>query len=61
MRILLIEDDATLQRVMSRALTDAGYRVDGAQTAHAGEHLWRVQAYDAILLDLNLPREDAGR
>ena len=61
MRILLIEDDATLQRVMSRALTDAGYRVDGAQTAHAGEHLWRVQAYDAVLLDLNLPREEGSK
>ncbi len=61
MRILLIEDDATLQRVMSRALTDAGYRVDGAQTAHAGEHLWRVQAYDAILLDLKWRREEGSK
>lgn len=55
MRILLIEDDAVLQAVMVRSLTDAGHRVDAANHLHEGAHFWQVQSYDAVLLDLNLP------
>jgi two-component system, OmpR family, response regulator len=54
-RILLIEDDAVLQTVMLRSLSDAGHRVDAASDLSAGAHFWRVQTYDAVLLDLNLP------
>ena len=55
MRILLIEDDAVLQTVMLRSLTDAGHRVDAASHLEEGAHFWQVQRYDAVLLDLNLP------
>jgi DNA-binding response OmpR family regulator len=55
MRILLVEDDAVLRDVMMRSLGDAGYRVDYATTVEEAEHFWRVQTYDAVLLDLNLP------
>ena len=55
MRILLIEDDAVLQSVMLRSLTDAGHRVDAASHLEEGAHFWQVQRYDAVLLDLNLP------
>ena len=55
MRILLIEDDAVLQTVMSRSLTDAGHRVDAASHLEEAAHFWQVQAYDVVLLDLNLP------
>lgn len=55
MRILLIEDDAVLQAVMMRSLSDAGHRVDVAGHLQDGAHFWRVQTYDAVLLDLNLP------
>lgn len=55
MRILLIEDDAVLQTVMLRSLSDAGHRVDAASHLEAGAHFWKVQRYDAVLLDLNLP------
>jgi DNA-binding response OmpR family regulator len=54
-RILLIEDDAVLQAVMLRSLSDAGHRVDAASHLEEGAHFWQVQAYDAVLLDLNLP------
>ncbi len=63
MRILLVEDDPVLQGVMLRSLTDAGHRVDGAGDYDSADHLWRVQSYDAVLLDLNLPqnqRAEAG-
>ena len=55
MRILLIEDDAVLCDVMLRSLRDASHRVDVANNVEDADHLWRVQLFDAVLLDLNLP------
>ena len=55
MRILLIEDDAALRDVMLRSLSDAGHRVDVAANMDDARHWWRVQVYDSVLLDLNLP------
>ena len=55
MRILLVEDDAVLRNVMLRSLVDAGHRVDVATTMDEARHWWRVQVYDSVLLDLNLP------
>lgn len=55
MRILLVEDDPVLQAVMLRSLTEAGHRVDAAGHLGQADHFWRVQPYDAVLLDLNLP------
>jgi len=55
MRILLVEDDVVLQGVVLRSLHDAGHRVDVAGNVEEAEHLWRVQPFDAVLLDLNLP------
>ena len=61
MRILLVEDDPVLQAVMLRSLADAGHRVDPASDLATATHLWRVQSFDAVLLDLNLPLSDRGR
>ena len=55
MRILLIEDDPTLRDVMSQKLVDTGNRVDTAGDLATAHHLWTVQAFDVVLLDLNLP------
>jgi DNA-binding response OmpR family regulator len=55
MRILVIEDDDILRGVMLRSLRDCGHRVDEAATMEEADHLWRVQAFDVMLLDLNLP------
>ena len=55
MRILLIEDDAVLRQVMCTSLTDCGHRVDEAANLADADTLWRVQPFDAVLLDLNLP------
>lgn len=55
MRILLVEDDAVLRNVMMSSLCEAGHRVDLATTLEQAEHYWRVQPFDAVLLDLNLP------
>ncbi len=58
MRILLVEDDKLLCSVMARALREGGYLVDTASTLGDAQHLWMVQAYDAVLLDLNLPLDN---
>jgi DNA-binding response OmpR family regulator len=55
MRVLIVEDDAVLSDVIADTLVQAGHRVDTAATVAATGHLWRVQAFDAVLLDLNLP------
>ena len=59
MRILLIEDDAVLCDMMQRSMRDAGHRVDLARTLEQAAHYWRVQPFDAVLLDLNLPQTEA--
>lgn len=56
MRILLVEDDAVLREVVLRSLTAQGHRVDVATSVDDARHWWRVQTYDAVLLDLNLPQ-----
>jgi len=61
MRILLVEDDVVLCDVMLRSLGDAGHRVDVAGTLEEAEHLWLVQEFDAVLLDLNLPHSQHPR
>jgi len=55
MRILLIEDDPTLRDVMTQKLVDTGNRVDTAGDLATARHLWTVQSFDVVLLDLNLP------
>jgi DNA-binding response OmpR family regulator len=55
MRILLIEDDAVLSDMMLRSLRYANHRVDLATNVEDADHLWRVQLFDAVLLDLTLP------
>ena len=55
MRILLVEDDPSLLDVMQSSLAQLGHRVEAASTLAHARHWWRVQAFDAVLLDLNLP------
>ncbi len=61
MRILLVEDDQDLQRVLKRALGDAGYVVDAASDGEEGHFLGETEPYDAVFLDLGLPKIDGVR
>ena len=56
MRILLVEDDPVLCDVVQRSLGQNGHRVEAARTLDDARHWWRTQPFDAVLLDLNLPR-----
>jgi two-component system OmpR family response regulator len=61
MRILLVEDDADLQRLLKKALVDAGYVVDTASDGEEGHFLGETEPYDAVILDLGLPKMDGVR
>jgi two-component system OmpR family response regulator len=58
MRILLVEDDMDLQRLLKKALGDAGYVVDVAADGEEGHFLGDTEPYDAVVLDLGLPKID---
>src|SRR6218665_1075563 len=55
MRILLVEDDLTLRSIVTSSLVQAGHRVDPAADLAQARWLWRMQEFDAVLLDLSLP------
>ncbi len=57
-RILIIEDDEEILRVLNRVLTYEGYIVDTALTGKAGLTLAGEQRPDLVILDLMLPNMD---
>ena len=58
MRLLVVEDDPDLNRQLSTALTDAGYVVDRAFDGEEGHFLGETEPYDAVILDIGLPKMD---
>jgi two-component system OmpR family response regulator len=58
MRILVVEDDPDLNRQLSEALKTAGYVVDSAKDGEDGHFLGDTEPYDAVVLDIGLPRMD---
>ena len=58
MRILLVEDNRRLSAALKASLVDAGYAVDAAYDGMEGEELAISTPYDAIVLDVLLPRKD---
>jgi two-component system OmpR family response regulator len=58
MRILLVEDDPDIARQLKQALGDAGYAVDHAPDGEEAQFLGETEPYDAVILDLGLPKID---
>lgn len=58
MRLLVIEDDPDLNRQLCEALTEAGYAVDAAHDGEDGHFLGDTEPYDAVVLDIGLPKMD---
>ena len=58
MRILVVEDDPDLNRQLTEALKTAGYVVDSAKDGEDGHFLGDTEPYDAVVLDIGLPRMD---
>jgi two-component system OmpR family response regulator len=58
MRLLVVEDDRDLNRQIVDALENAGYAVDRAFDGEEGWFLGDTEPYDAIVLDIGLPKRD---
>lgn len=55
MRVLMVEDATDLAETVAARLARAGIVCDLAATVEAAEDFRAVQAYDALILDINLP------
>ena len=58
MRVLVVEDEPDLLAAIAQALREEGYAVDEAGDGKEGLYKTASAAYDAIILDLMLPRVD---
>ena len=54
-RILVIDDDPQIRRVMKTTLTTRGYEVGDARTGEEGLAKLRSETYDLVLLDMKMP------
>ena len=55
MRVLLIEDDVTIARLLKEGLEDEAYAVDVANDGSEGYRTAAADDYDVIILDIMLP------
>ena len=58
MRILVVEDERDLNRILTKTLTKAGYTVDGCYDGEEVQDHLRGAEYDAILMDVMMPKKD---
>jgi len=54
-KILIVDDEPQLRRVISTTLVASGYTVEQARTGEEALNRLREQKYDLVLLDLNMP------
>ncbi len=57
-RVLVVEDEARLARQLEAAVQQAGYAVDAARDGERADFLAHTERYDAVILDLGLPKID---
>ena len=58
MRILLVEDDAPLAEALSQLIGQTGHALDAVGDGDSAEALIAAEAFDLVILDLNLPGMD---
>jgi two-component system OmpR family response regulator len=56
LRILVVEDEAVLAAQLAEALGAGGLRRRRARDGERGDFLGQTERYDAVVLDLGLPR-----
>lgn len=59
-RILVVDDEPQLRRVMRSTLTALGYMIDDATNADAALEKLRKDKFDLLLLDVNMPGTLSG-
>jgi two-component system OmpR family response regulator len=55
MRILIIEDEVTLNKMLAEGLKEYGYQSDVVETLKDGEYYLDIRNYDLVLMDWMLP------
>ena len=58
MRVLVAEDDARLAKVLEQSLREQGYAIDVCADGDRALYLAAVNEYDAMVLDVGLPKRD---
>src|SRR5688500_5123212 len=58
MKILVVEDDRKVAGFIEQGLREEGYAVDVGKDGEEGVMLAHINQYDAILLDLMLPKKN---
>jgi two-component system, OmpR family, response regulator len=58
LRILVVEDEALLAGQLAKALGESGYAVDCAADGEQADFFANTEQYDAVVLDLGLPKID---
>ena len=58
MRILVVEDEASLAKQLTSSIAEAGYAVDHAADGERADFMAQTEKYDAMILDLGLPKID---
>lgn len=58
MRVLLVEDDPAIAFRLQQVLEEAGFAVDVTYDGEEAWHLGDTEPYDAVVLDLGLPKVD---
>jgi DNA-binding response OmpR family regulator len=54
-RILIVDDDPQIRRVLKVTLTGQGYEVDDAKSGDSALEKIRDRRFDLVLLDMNMP------
>jgi signal transduction histidine kinase/CheY-like chemotaxis protein len=57
-RILVVDDEKQLSGLIRDFLSDAGYLVDVANDGEEGSRILEAEMYDALILDIRMPRKD---
>ena len=58
MRVLVVEDETRIAGQLAKAIAASGYAVDCAADGERADFLSQTERYDAIVLDLGLPKID---
>jgi two-component system, OmpR family, KDP operon response regulator KdpE len=54
-KLLIVDDDPSIRRVLVAALTATGFEVAEERTGERAIELLRKSSFDVVLLDLNMP------
>lgn len=57
-RIIVVEDEAAIRRLVSRILTRGGHEVREAENGRDGVALHRADAADLVITDVFMPEQD---